>query len=124
MSLACVDAVGGNLYFIDTAKREEYPDEILRRILGGLLHDISYRVCDGSMEGDALDLHAGEIDSNELSRFERGFHRTLHSRAYWPLLSTLPRLELDALPRAKPGPATAMRPSTRPLKSRHVKASS
>jgi hypothetical protein len=66
-----------------------------------LLHDISYSVCDGSMESDALDLHASEIDSNELSRFERGFHRTLYFRACWSLLSTLPRRELDALQRAQ-----------------------
>src|SRR5579862_700871 len=89
MTLACVDAVSGNLYFIDTAKREEQPYEILRRILGGLLDDVSYRVGDGSVEGDALHLHSGEIDSNELSGFERGFHRALHSRAWYGFLSTL-----------------------------------
>jgi len=89
MTLACVDAVSGNLYFIDPAKREEEPDEILRRVLGGLLHDVSYRIRDGSVEGDAFHLHAGEIDSNELSRFERGFHWALHSRAWYGFLSTL-----------------------------------
>jgi hypothetical protein len=94
MTLACVDAVGGNLYFIDTAKREEQPYEIRRRILGSLFHDVSYRVRDGSVEGDALHLHSGEIDSNELSRFERAFHWTLHSRAWYGFLSTLPGASL------------------------------
>src|SRR5579863_3078574 len=96
MTLACVDAVSGNLYFIDTAKREEQTDEILRRILGGLLHDVSDCIRDCSVEGDALHLHSGEIDSNELSYFERGFHRTLHSRAWYGFLSTLLGASLTA----------------------------
>jgi hypothetical protein len=80
-TLACVDAVGGNLYFIDTAKREEQPHEILRRILGGLLHDVPDGIGDGCVERYTFDLHAGEIDVDELAWLERGFHGQFDSLA-------------------------------------------
>jgi hypothetical protein len=70
-------AVGRNFYFVDSAKREEQPDEVFRRILRGLLDDIPHRVRNGGMKCYAFDLHASEVDSNELSRLKRSFHLTV-----------------------------------------------
>jgi hypothetical protein len=74
MSLSPAYAVDRNFHFVDPAEREDQPDKILWRILRGLLYDISYRIRDGGVERYAFDLHASEIDSDELSRLKRSFH--------------------------------------------------
>lgn len=73
--LSRVDAIGGNFHFVDPAKRKEQPNEILRRVLRSLLDYIADRVGDGGVEGYLLDLHACEVDPDELSCIELSCHR-------------------------------------------------
>jgi hypothetical protein len=68
---------GGNFHLVDPTERKEQSNEILRRVLRGLLDDITDRVRDGGVEGYRLDLHAREVDPDELTRLERRFHRHL-----------------------------------------------
>lgn len=74
-TLSSAYAAGGNLHLVDPTERKEHSNEILGWVLRGLLDDIPDRVSDGDVKVYLLDLHAREVDPDELSRSERSFHR-------------------------------------------------
>jgi hypothetical protein len=67
------DAVFRHFDLGDSSEGEEQLDQILRRILGSLAHDVADRGGYGRVEQDASGLHSGEIHAHCLSRL-KGSH--------------------------------------------------